>query len=152
MSGVTFNHVPHKGAGPALIDLLGGHVHFAFSSLPAALPHTRTGKLRALAVSGLKRSSIVPDLPTVAEGGLPGFDTNQWYALLGPAKLPTPIVKRLHDETLRAMKVPDVRARLDQQGFEIEGSTPEACHEYIRSELAKWAKLVAAAGLTADKP
>jgi len=152
MSGVTFNHVPHKGAGPALIDLLGGHVHFAFSSLPAALPHTRTGKLRALAVSGLKRSSIVPDLPTVAEGGLPGFDTNQWYALLGPAKLPTPIVKRLHDETLRAMNVPDVRARLDQQGFEIEGSTPEACREYIRSELAKWAKLVAAAGLTADKP
>ncbi len=152
MSGVTFNHVPHKGAGPALIDLLGGHVHFAFSSLPAALPHTRTGKLRALAVSGLKRSSIVPDLPTVAEGGLPGFDTNQWYALLGPAKLPTPIVKRLHDETLRAMNVPDVRARLDQQGFEIEGSTPEACREYIRSELAKWAKLVVAAGLTADRP
>lgn len=147
MSGVTFNHVPHKGAGPALIDLLGGHVHFAFSSLPAALPHTRAGKLRALAVSGLKRSSIVPDLPTVAEGGLPGFDTNQWYALLGPAKLPAAIVKRLNDETLRAMNVADVRAKLDQQGFEIEGSTPEACREYIRSELAKWAKVVASAGI-----
>jgi tripartite-type tricarboxylate transporter receptor subunit TctC len=150
MAGVTFNHVPYKGAGPALAELLGGHVNFMFSSLPAALPHTRSAKLRALAVSGLKRSSIVPDIPTVAEGGFPGFDTNQWYALLGPARLPGAIVRRLHDETLRAMNVPDVRARLDQQGFEIEGSTPEACREYIRSELAKWAKLVAAAGIKAD--
>jgi tripartite-type tricarboxylate transporter receptor subunit TctC len=149
MSGVTFNHVPHKGAGPALIDLLGGHVHFAFSSLPAALPHTRAGKLRALAVSGVKRSAIVPDIPTVAEGGLPGFDTNQWYALLGPARLPAAIVKRLNQETIKAMNVPDVRTRLDQQGFEIEGSTPEACSAFIRSELTKWAKVVAAAGLTA---
>lgn len=150
MSGVTFNHVPHKGAGPALIDLLGGHVHFAFSSLPAALPHTRAGKLRALAVSGLKRSATVPDIPTVAEGGLPGFDTNQWYALMGPARLPAAIVKRLNHETIKAMNVPEVRAKLDQQGFEIEGSTPEACREFIRSELAKWSKLVAAAGIKAD--
>ncbi len=150
MAGVTFNHVPYKGAGPALSDLLGGHTQFMFSSLPAALPHTRAGKLRALAVSGLKRSSIVPDLPTVAEGGLPGFDTNQWYALLGPARLPGAIVRRLNNETLRAMNIPDVRARLDQQGFEIEGSTPEACRDYIRGELAKWAKLVAAAGIKAE--
>ncbi len=150
MSGVTFIHVPHKGAGPALIDLLGGHVHFAFSSLPAALPHTRAGKLRALAVSGLKRSLIVPDIPTVAEGGLPGFDTNQWYALMGPARLAGAIVRRLNSETIKAMNVPDVRARLDQQGFEIEGSTPEACREFIRNELAKWAKLIATAGIKAD--
>ena len=150
MAGVTFNHVPYKGAGPALSDLLGGHTQFMFSSLPAALPHTRAGKLRALAVSGLKRSSIVPDIPTVAEGGLPGFDTNQWYALLGPAKLPDAIVRRLNSETLRAMNVPEVRARLDQQGFEIEGSTPEACRDYIRGELAKWAKLVATAGIKAE--
>ncbi len=150
MTGVSFNHVPHKGAGPALIDLLGGHVHFAFSSLPAALPHTRAGKLRSLAVSGLKRSAIVPDIPTVSEGGFAGFDTNQWYALLGPAKLSAPIVKRLNEETLRAMNVPDVRTRLDQQGFEIEGTTPEACRAYIRSELAKWAKVVAAAGIKAE--
>ena len=150
MAGVSFNHVPHKGAGPALIDLLGGHVHFAFSSLPAALPHTRAGKLRSLAVSGLRRSVIVPDIPTVAEGGFPGFDTNQWYALLGPAKLPGAIVKRLNGETLRALKDADVRARLDQQGFEIEGSTPEACREYIRSELTKWAKVVAAAGIKSE--
>ena len=150
MAGVSFNHVPHKGAGPALIDLLGGHVHFAFSSLPAALPHTRAGKLRSLAVSGLRRSVIVPDIPTVAESGFPGFDTNQWYALLGPAKLPGAIVKRLNGETLRALKDADVRARLDQQGFEIEGSTPEACREYIRSELTKWAKVVAAAGIKSE--
>ena len=150
MAGVTFNHVPYKGAGPALSDLLGGHTQFMFSSLPAALPHTRAGKLRALAVSGLKRSSIVPDIPTVAEGGLPGFDTNQWYALLGPAKLPGAIVRRLHDETLCALNIAEVRARLDQQGFEIEGSTPEACRDYIRGELAKWAKLVATAGIKAD--
>lgn len=146
MTGVTFNHVPHKGAGPALIDLLGGHVHFAFSSLPAALPHTRAGKLRALAVSGIKRSAIVPDIPTVAEGGLPGFDTNQWYALLGPAKLPGTIVQRLNSETLAALKVTELRVKLEQQGFEIEGTTPEACREFIRRELAKWAKVVATAG------
>ena len=150
MAGVTFNHVPYKGAGPALADLLGGHINFMFSSLPAALPHTRAGKLRALAVSGLKRSSIEPDIPTVAEGGFPGFDTNQWYALLGPARLPAAIVRRLHEETLRAMNVPDVRAKLEQQGFEIEGSTPEACRNYIRTELAKWAKLVAAAGIKTE--
>ena len=150
MARVSFNHVPHKGAGPALIDLLGGHVHFAFSSLPAALPHTRAGKLRSLAVSGLRRSVIVPDIPTVAESGFPGFDTNQWYALLGPAKLPGAIVKRLNGETLRALKDADVRARLDQQGFEIEGSTPEACRDYIRSELTKWAKVVAAAGIKSE--
>ena len=150
MAGVTFNHVPYKGAGPALADLLGGHTQFMFSSLPAALPHVRAGKLRALAVSGLKRSSIVPDIPTVAEGGLAGFDTNQWYALLGPARLPAAIVRRLNDETLRALNITEVRARLEQQGFDIEGSTPEACREYIRGELAKWAKLVAAAGIKAE--
>ncbi len=150
MTGVGFNHVPHKGAGPALIDLLGGHVHFAFASLPAALPHTRAGKLKPLAVSGLKRSPTVPDLPTVAEGGLPGFDTNQWYVLLGPARLPGAIVKRLNEETLRALNVPDVRAKLDPQGFEIEGTTPEAAREHIRRELAKWAKVVAAAGIKAE--
>jgi tripartite-type tricarboxylate transporter receptor subunit TctC len=150
MAGVTFNHVPYKGAGPALAEMLGGHVQFMFSSLPAALPHTRAGKLRALAVSGLKRSTIVPDIPTVAEGGFPGFDTNQWYALLGPARLPGAIVRRLHDETLRAMNIADVRVKLEQQGFEIEGSTPEACRDYIRSELAKWAKIVAAAGIKSE--
>ena len=150
MAGVTFNHVPYKGAGPALAEMLGGHVQFMFSSLPAALPHTRAGKLRALAVSGRKRSTIVPEIPTVAEGGFPGFDTNQWYALLGPARLPAPIVRRLHDETLRAMNIPDIRAKLDQQGFEIEGSTPEACRDYIRSELAKWAKIVTAAGIKSE--
>lgn len=150
MAGVNFNHVPHKGAGPALIDLLGGHVQFAFASLPATLPHTRAGKLRPLAVSGLKRSATVPDLPTVAEGGYPGFETTQWYVLLGPAKLPGAIVKRLNEETLRALKDAEVRAKLDRQGFEIEGSTPEGAREYIRSELAKWAKVVAAAGIQGD--
>ena len=152
MAGVNFNHVPHKGAGPALIDLLGGHVQFAFASLPATLPHTRAGKLRPLAVSGLKRSATVPDLPTVAEGGYPGFETTQWYVLLGPAKLPGAIVKRLNGETLRALEDAEVRTKLDRQGFEIEGSTPEAAREYIRSELAKWAKVVAAAGIKGDSP
>jgi tripartite-type tricarboxylate transporter receptor subunit TctC len=106
--------------------------------------------LRALAVSGLKRSTIVPDIPTVAEGGLPGFDTNQWYALMGPARLPNAIVRRLNSETIKAMNATDVRAKLDQQGFEIEGSTPEACREFIRNELAKWAKLVTSAGIKAE--
>jgi len=150
MTGTSFTHVAHKGAGPALIDLLGGHVQFAFASLPAALPHTRAGKLRALAVSGLKRSPAVPDVPTVAESDpsrLAGFETNQWYVLMGPAKLPSAIVQRLNSETNKALNVPDVRTKLEQQGVEIEGSTPQAAHDHVRRELAKWAKVVAAAGI-----
>jgi tripartite-type tricarboxylate transporter receptor subunit TctC len=153
MTGVTFNHVPHKGAGPALIDLLGGHVQFAFSSLPAALPHTRSGKLKALAVSGLKRSTTVPNIPTVAESDpsrLAGFETNQWYVLLGPARLPPAIVQRLNRETNKTLLAPDVRAKLDAQGYEIEGTTPEAARDYIRRELEKWARVAAAAGIKAD--
>ena len=153
MTGANFIHVPHKGAGPALIDLLGGHVQFAFASLPAALPHTRTGKLKALAVSGLKRSPIVPEVPTVAESDparLDGFETNQWYVLLGPAKLPAAIVQRLNSETNKALNIPDMRVKLERQGVEIEGSTPEAAHEFIRRELAKWAKVVAAAGIKSE--
>jgi tripartite-type tricarboxylate transporter receptor subunit TctC len=150
MTDTSFSHVPHKGAGPALIDLLGGHVQFAFASLPAALPHIRSGKLRPLAVSGLKRSPIVPDVPTVAESDpsrLEGFETNQWYMLLGPAKLPPAILRRINEETNKALGVADVRARLEKQGFEIEGSTPQAAQDFIKRELAKWAKVVAAAGL-----
>lgn len=150
MTGTSFTHVPHKGSGPALIDLLGGHVQFSFASLPAVLPHTRAGKLRALAVSGLKRSPIVPDLPTVAESDpsrLSTFETNQWYVLLGPARLPATLVTRLNDETNKALTAPEVRARLEQQGFEIEASTPQAAHEFVKRELAKWAKVVAAAGI-----
>lgn len=150
MTGTTFTHVPHKGSGPALIDLLGGHVQFSFASLPAVLPHTRAGKLRAIAVSGLKRSPIVPDLPTVAESDpsrLSTFETNQWYVLLGPARLPGTLVSRLNDETNKALTTSEVRARLEQQGFEIETSTPQAAHEFVKRELVKWAKVVAAAGL-----
>jgi len=152
MTGTSFTHVPYKGAGPALVDLLGGHVQFAFSSLPAALPHTRAGKLKALAVSGLKRSPIVPDIPTVAESDprLAGFETNQWYVLLGPAKLPAAIVQRLNSETNKALNAPDIRAKLEQQGVEVEGSTPQAAQDYIKRELAKWAKVVAAAGIKAE--
>lgn len=150
MTGTSFTHVPHKGSGPALVDLLGGHVQFSFASLPAALPHTRAGKLRALAVSGLKRSPIVPDLPTVAESDpsrLSTFETNQWYVLLGPARLPAALVRRLNDETNKALVTPDLRTKLENQGFEIETSTPQAAHEFIKRELAKWAKVVAAAGI-----
>jgi len=153
MTGTTFTHVPHKGAGPALIDLLGGHVQFAFASLPAALPHTRAGKLKALAVSGLKRSSIVPEVPTVAESDpsrLDGFETNQWYVLLGPAKLAPAIVQRLNSETNRALNLPEVRATLERQGVEIEGSTPEGARDFIQRELAKWVKVVAAANIKSE--
>lgn len=150
MTGTSFTHVPHKGSGPALVDLLGGHVQFSFASLPAVLPHIRAGKLRGIAVSGLKRSPIVPDLPTVAESDparLGTFETNQWYALMGPAQLPSALVTRLNGETTKALNAPDVRARLEQQGFEIETTTPEAALAFIKRELAKWAKVVAAAGI-----
>ena len=150
MAGTKMVHVPYKGAGPALTDVLGGHVDLTFTSLPAGIPHVKAGKLRAIAKTSLKRSTAMPDLPTIHESGLKGFNTDQWYGLLGPAKMPQPIVKRLHEETVKALKADDVRKAMLNQGFEIVGSTPDQFRAHIQAEVKKWSELVKKAGIKGD--
>jgi tripartite-type tricarboxylate transporter receptor subunit TctC len=147
MAGTKMIHVPYKGAGPALTDVLAGHVELTFTSLPAGVPHVKAGKVRPIAVTSLKRATLMPDLPTVSESGLKGFDTDQWYGLLGPAKLPQAIATRVHAETVAALKDEDLRKQIINQGFEIVGSTPDQFRAHIQSEVKKWAELVKRAGI-----
>jgi tripartite-type tricarboxylate transporter receptor subunit TctC len=150
MAGVEATHVPYKGA-VALNDLLAGEqVHFMFSTIPAAIPHVRAGRLRALAVSTLKRSAATPDVPTVAESGYPEFDSSTWFGLLGPAGLPREIVDKVHDEVVRAVRAPEMSERLVQQGADPVANTPEEFAEYIRAETVKWARIVKASGAKAQ--
>lgn len=147
MAGVNIVHVPYKGQPPAMLDLISGQVQMMFPNAPVALPHLRAGKLRALAVTTLKRSSILPELPTMAESGLAGFEVNQWSGLMVPAGTPKAIIAKLHDDIARALELPDVRKNLTSLGFDPVGSTPEEFSAYIRSEIRKWAKVIADAGI-----
>jgi tripartite-type tricarboxylate transporter receptor subunit TctC len=149
-AGIRLIHVPYKGGGPALIDLLAGQVTMYFGSMPASLPHVRTGRLRGLAVTSLERSNAAPDIPTVAESGFPGFEAVTWIGAVGPAGVPRPIVKRLHDEIVAILGAPDVRERLASLGAEPLTDTPEGYARYIRSEIVKWAGVVRHAGITAQ--
>ena len=150
MAGVKLIHVPYKGAAPALADLLGGQVQLMFSTMPPALPHVRDGKLRALAVTSLKRSPAAPDLPTVDEIALPGFEANTWHGVVVPAGTPEAIVARLNREIVAILHLPDVVERLSGQGAEALGSTPEEFAAYIKSESVKWAKVVRDSGAKAE--
>jgi len=146
LAGIRMQHVPYKGSGQAVIDLLGGQVQAMFSGMSSVMPHIKSGRLRALAVTGAQRSPAVPDVPTIAESGFPGFEATAWYGVLAPAGTPRPIINRLHDDIVRALKLSDVRERLESVGFELVGSTPEAFGAYIKSEIRKWAKVVKASG------
>jgi tripartite-type tricarboxylate transporter receptor subunit TctC len=150
MAGVKMTHIPFKGAVPAISDLLGGRISLIFSSAPPALPHVATGKLRALAVTSGKRSSVSPDLPTVAESGLPGFEVINWYGVLVPARTPRPIVEKLNTEIAKIMKMPDVKERLSGVGIEAFSSTPAQFATFIKDETAKWAKVVKFSGARLD--
>jgi tripartite-type tricarboxylate transporter receptor subunit TctC len=150
MTGTKMIHVPYKGIGPALIDVLGGHLELSFASLPSVLPHGKAGRLRMLAVTGLKRSTQLPELPTISESGLKGFNTDQWYGVLAPAKTPPALVARLNKEVVAAVKSPDFTARAQAQGFEVLGTSGAEFREHIRSEIAKWSKLVKAVGIKVE--
>jgi len=150
MAGVKMVHVPYKGAAPALTDLLGGQVQLMFSTMPPALPHVKDGKLRALAVTSAKRSPATPELPTVDEIALPGFEANTWHGVVAPAGTPAAIVARLNREIVAILHLPEVVERLSAQGAEPVGSTPEEFAAYIRSETVKWAKVVRESGAKAE--
>jgi tripartite-type tricarboxylate transporter receptor subunit TctC len=150
MAGVKLVHVPYKGAAPALADLLGGQVQLMFSTMPPALPHVRDGKLRALAVTSLKRSPAAPELPTVDEIALPGFEANTWHGVVLPAGASAAIIARLNREIVAILHLPDVVERLSSQGAEAVGSTPEEFAAYIKSETVKWARVVRESGAKAE--
>ena len=147
MAGIDMVHVPYKGTAPGVVDLLAGQVLVMAPNVLTALPHIKSGKLRALAVTSARRSVALPDVPTIAESGLAGYDSTQWYGVLAPAGTPRPVVARLHDEIVRALRDPDVMKRLAADGAEPVGSTPEDFAAFIRSESEKWAKVAAAAGI-----
>jgi tripartite-type tricarboxylate transporter receptor subunit TctC len=150
MAGVEMTHVPYKGAAPAMQDLMAGQVQLMFDNLASALGPIKGGKVRALAVTTAKRTPLAPDLPTIAESGLPGFDINTWFGVFVPAKTPKAIVERLHDEFVKALASPDVRSKMLALGAEPVGNTPEQFAAYIRSEAQKYAKVVKASGAKVD--
>jgi len=149
-TGTDIVHVPYKGQPPAMIDLISGQVQVMFPNIPVSLPHVKARKLRALAVTTTKRASLLSDLPTIAESGIPGFEVNQWSGLLAPAGTPAAIVARLHEHVIAALKEPDVRTNLTAQGFEPVGSTPSEFAAYIDSEIAKWTRVIKSAGIKAE--
>jgi tripartite-type tricarboxylate transporter receptor subunit TctC len=150
MTHVKMLHIPYKGGGPALTDLLGGQVQVLFSTWASGRGHIQSGRIRALAVSTAKRPASIPDIPTVAESGVPGYDSGVWYALLAPAGTPKDIVDRLNREILAVLKNPDYRRLLVDSAIDPVGSTPEELGRYIRAEIAKWAKVVKDANVRVD--
>ncbi len=146
-ASVKMTHVPYKGGGPAMIDLLAGNIQLIFATAASAVQHIKSGKLNALAVTTLKRSALTPDLPTIAEAALPGFEANNWYGFVLPKNTPRPIVDRLNKEITAVLLAPDTKDFLFRQGLDIAPGTPEAFTAYIQSEIVKWEKVVKAAGL-----
>jgi tripartite-type tricarboxylate transporter receptor subunit TctC len=150
MAGVKLVHVPYKGAPPALTDLAGGRVEVMFASPPSALPLVRGGRLRAIATTGSKRAAYAPELPTVAEAGVPGYESTIWQALLAPARTPEPVISRLYKDLAAIAQQPDLRERLAADGSEALGSTPKEAARHISAEIARYTKLAKAIGLKAD--
>jgi tripartite-type tricarboxylate transporter receptor subunit TctC len=149
-TGIDAVHVPYKGGGPMVTDLLGGSVQVVIGDQANLMPHVATGKLRALAVAGPQRSPNAPELPTMAESGLPGFDATAWQGVVGPAGMPPDVVRRLNDAFNKVMAIPEVRAKLIAGGVDPVGGTPEAFGNFIRAEIAKWAKIARDVGARAE--
>ncbi|MDB5838985.1 MAG: hypothetical protein JWQ23_937 [Herminiimonas sp.] len=147
---IDVQHVPYKGTGGQLADLLAGITDAASAGVPPFLPHMKVGKLRALAIGSAQRIPLLPDLPTVAEQGYPGFESSQWFGLLAPAKTPPEIIERLHREAIKALNTPNVKARLIEDASVAVGSSPEAFGKFIRTEKTRWGEIVRKAKLKAD--
>jgi tripartite-type tricarboxylate transporter receptor subunit TctC len=146
-ASIDITHVPYKGAGPAMIDLVAGQVQVMMVSMIAGMPYVKAGKMKALAVSSATRSTAAPEIPTVAESGLPGFDESGYYGILAPAGTPREIVNRLHAEILAVLNLPDLKARFAAEGAKVIGNTPEQYATLIREDIAKWARVIKASGI-----
>jgi tripartite-type tricarboxylate transporter receptor subunit TctC len=150
MAGVDMVHIPYKGNVPAFADLISGAVQVSFPTITSGLPQVRAGKLRGLGVTSKQRSTVVPDIPTIAEGGLPGYESSTWYGMLAPSGTSAVIVTTLHDEMARVLKLEDMREKLLAQGLEPVGNSPAEFSSIITAELVKWRKVVAAAGMRVE--
>jgi tripartite-type tricarboxylate transporter receptor subunit TctC len=147
MAGIDIVHIPYKGVAPAATDLISGQVQMMSGDLSTLLPHVKAGKMRALAITAAKRSALVPDMPTIGESGVPGYETSGWFGILAPSATPREIVARLNSEIVKGLSSADVRERLAALGGEVAGGSPEQFAAYLRQEIAKWGKLIQAIGL-----
>ncbi len=150
MAGINLTHVPYKGAPQAVTDLIGGSVNLMFNSIPPVIQHIKAGRLRMLAVSSAKRSPQLPDVPTVSEAGVPGYESITWFGLLAPAKTPAAITARLHREIIKVVRSPEMKAQLEIQGYDAVGGTPAEFAAFIRAESEKYAKVIKISGAKVD--
>ncbi|HEX7892400.1 MAG TPA: tripartite tricarboxylate transporter substrate binding protein [Ramlibacter sp.] len=150
MAKVEMVHVPYKGSAPAVTDLIGGQIDIMFDNMPSAIQHVRSGKLRPIAVTTAKRSPELPDVPTIAEAGVPGYEATSWFGMFAPANTPAPIVTRLNTALVKVLADPEVKKKLAEQGAEPYGEKPEQFAEFIRKESAKWSQVVKASGASVD--
>ncbi len=149
MTSTAIQHIPYKGSGPMVNDLLGGHVQMSMSGAVSVVPHVKAGRLRAIAIGDTKRSSFLPDVPTVAEGGVPGYQAVIWTGMFAPARTPQAIINRLNQEVVRILHVPDFSARISSLGADVVGSPPAEWGKFLASEITKWAKVAKLAGFKA---
>ena len=150
MTGIDMIHIPYKGSGPAVTDLLGGTVSLMFDNIPSSLPHIKSGKLKALATTGAKRDPALPDLPTIAEAGVPGYESGVWFGIMVPAGTPKDIIAKLNAETVKGAKSPEFVKRMTDLGYNVIPGSPETMTEMIRTELARWTPIVKASGAKVD--
>lgn len=149
-AGINMLHVPHKGAAPAMVSLLGGQITMVFPTLTLAVPYIKSGKLRALAVTGPTRAAALPDVPTMSEAGYPAVDATSWFGLVAPAHVPKAILKRVSADTAKVLRMPDVRERIESQQGQVIGSTPDAFAKFVADEIASWTRIAKAGNIHAD--
>lgn len=150
MAGVNLNHIPYKGSAPAITDLLGGQVNAMFDNTPNLLPHIKAGRLRALAVTSVERSSLVPELPTMGEAGVPGYKMQVWFGVVAPAATPKDVIAKLNAEINRVLSTADVKERFTMTGVELIGGSPELFGAHIKEQVETWGKVVRQANIKAD--
>lgn len=150
LAGVNIAHIPYKGGAQALVDLIGGRLDFMFNSMPLLLPQVRAGKLKMIAVTTAQRAAATPDVPTIAESGVPGYDVNGWYGVVAPVRTPSPVIAKLNSEIVRILRTPGVRQQLKNEGGDAVGSSPEQFAAVIRADIDKWIGLVRSAGIKGE--